>query len=693
MVDTSGRPVGQHPMDGKLQVGADDDLQAGHVTASTTMPNNHAHSPPVNSTSLPDLSSDFASLDNAADATGASAASFAKSDSLGLASGSVRTRRSAHSSVNARPVTPYQRNKRARTTADTDPQDESIGNLSSRRKTSRLDTVPPSATACSQPQPSDLASMDLEDLDTFEPDSSEKVTPPIASLQDGGPPAPSSGNPLFVAIASAIKSLADKPFSEYNEDTTFAVPALARAIFAQFATSTSNAELYCDPASVSQMKSSLISIAEAFIRDLKDSSSPPGLSSSIHAPPSDPLTALLEEVRELKSTQEKISHRLNSLEDSHGPKRVRFSAPLAPSTPSSYAEAVSGTHSQDHRPPQPLRAPAAASAPTSSNKPKSLPATENVRIVVRCSRHPRSADPSSRLPPRSIAERINNAIAKASPNSPPKLIGVNWNRSNNIILTFPPSTNVPSTIDLLLRNDVPEALDLPPDTPLSADVPWSKIMITHVPTGFGEGAGVFSDQQVVQSFLESNEWAGKLRFGQQPRWLKRPDTIDKPLSSSSSLLKTLMGLLYGRFCANPSSCSARSFELSVGKINHCCKGARNALPLTTRPPHASVRSAVISALAITPSRTIEWAAEPAAERTLPLACHAHTRLDVPTVKALTALQTLHARSAPSSGYPPLSLPVLLARPMRTCISHEPTQQMQGPAAERGPVQRAHAWDP
>ncbi|KAG8731280.1 hypothetical protein FRC12_019805 [Ceratobasidium sp. 428] len=383
----------------------------------------------------------------------------------------------------------------------------------------------------SQSQPNDLVDMDLQNPGALESEASESSASPMAPSHDDESCLPSSDNHPFAALTSAIKSLADKPNSEYHEDAFLAVPALARSIFAQFATSTSNAGKFHDPAYVIQMKASLIAAAEDFICELKLVDSPSGLSSSIHAPPSDPLNALLEEVRELKHTQEKISRRLNSLEGSHGPKRVQFATPPAPSTPNSYAQAVSGSQAQGPSPSQPPRVSAAGSAPVPSGKTKSLPAIDNVRIVVRCSRHPRSADPNSRLPARSIAERINNAIAKASPNSLPKLIGVNWNRSNNIILTFPPNTSVPYTIELLKRSDVLKALDLPPDTPLSADVPWSKIMITHVPTGFGEAAGVFSDHQVVQSFLESNEWANKLRFGQQPRWLKRPDTIDKPLSS------------------------------------------------------------------------------------------------------------------------------------------------------------------
>ncbi|KAG8794963.1 hypothetical protein FRC12_019534 [Ceratobasidium sp. 428] len=495
------------------------------------MPNNPAHSPPVVSTSLSDINTTLTSRDSAAEAAEATAASLTESGSPGLGSSSVRTRRSAHSSVSARSSTPYQRNKRARTTSDTDPQDESLSELPSRRKTSRRDNAPPSATTSSQSQLNELVDMDLGNPDAFESEASERPTPPMAPIHDHQSSLPPSGNHLFATLTSAIKSLADKPNSEYHEDGFLAVPALARSIFAQFATSTSNAGNFHDPAYVSQMKTSLIAAAEDFVRELKLVDSPPGLSSSIHAPPSDPLYALLEEVRELKHTQEKISNRLNSLEGSHGPKRAHFTAPHTPSTPNSYAQAVSGSQAQELAPPRPPRVPVAVPTPVPSGKTKLLPAIDNVRIVVRCSRHPRSADSNTRLPARSIAERINTAIAKASPNPPPKLIGVNWNRSNNIILTFPPNTSVPSTIDLLKRSGVLKALDFPPDTPLSADVPWSKIMITHVPTGFGEEAGVFPDHQVVQSFLESNEWAKKLRFGQQPRWLKRPDTINKPLSS------------------------------------------------------------------------------------------------------------------------------------------------------------------
>lgn len=267
------------------------------------MTNNPAHSPPAISTSLSDLSTAFASRDNAVEAADPTMASLAKSNPPGLGSSSGRTLRSAHSSASARPVTPYQRNKLARSTADTDVQDESLGDSSSRRKSTRRDNASPSATSRLQSQPNNLANMEVEGSSAFELEASERPTSPSASFQDNEPFSAPSGNPIFISLTSAIRSLTDKPSSEFHEDVFLAISSFAQSIFDQLATSTSNAELIHDSANIDQLKTSLSSAAEDFIRKLKLGCSSPGLGDSSHAPPSDPLNALLEEVRALKFTQ------------------------------------------------------------------------------------------------------------------------------------------------------------------------------------------------------------------------------------------------------------------------------------------------------------------------------------------------------------------------------------------------------
>jgi hypothetical protein len=333
---------------------------------------------------------------------------------------------------------------------------------------------------------------------------------------------------FFSDISSAIKSSAEKAASSYHEDAYLAFVLLIQKIFQEVHCATSNRAYMDNSPDFVQMKEGLLEAAETLVSNLKArEGSLPGSSASMHAPSSDPLTALKETLQAFDRRLTKIE---GGLTPSHLPPPVATAS--APSSQGSYARAVSGSPSSPSGAPKSqLRGPPAKSVHATNAKAKVLPETENVRIVIRCSRAPKSSNPSTRLPPRTIADRVNAIAAKADPSVFPKVIGVNWNRSNNIILTYPSGTNAAYLADFIKQHGVCEALGIPTDTLISEDVPWSKIMITHVPTGFGDESGVFSDTEVAETFKSSNEWTKNIRFAQQPRWLKKPESINKVLSS------------------------------------------------------------------------------------------------------------------------------------------------------------------
>lgn len=359
---------------------------------------------------------------------------------------------------------------------------------------------------------------------------------------------------FFFQTSNAIKSFADKPASFYHKDSYLAFVLFAQKIFHEILCATNNRGIIDNSPDFTSMKADLLKAAEALVSDLKTHEDSLGLNSSMHAPPTDPLMALSESFQNLTKTVQSIDDRLTKLEGRpvlHRPRQPTAATPV-PASQRSYASAVSNnspsppsaTKSQPRS--QPARPPLA-----SNSKPKILLESENVRIVIRCSKAPRSANPSARLPPRTIADRVNAITAKAGPNVIPKVIGANWNRSNNIILTYPPGTNAAYTIDYVKHNGIFDSLGIPADTLISEDVPWSKIMITHVPTGFGDECGVFSDAQVSETFHSSNEWAKKIRFTQQPRWLKKPDSITKTLSSVVASFEDPDGSIIREFLRKP----------------------------------------------------------------------------------------------------------------------------------------------
>ncbi|KAG9088664.1 hypothetical protein FRC06_001931, partial [Ceratobasidium sp. 370] len=135
---------------------------------------------------------------------------------------------------------------------------------------------------------------------------------------------------------------------------------------------------------------------------------------------------------------------------------------------------------------------------------------------------------TKRLPPRSMRERTNAALIKI--NSPIRLVTAEWNRKNNLVLSFPYGT---ATKDV--ERAIPaiqKAIDLPEDSIFTRCTSWSKVVLSSVPTGVDMGHGVrFSSEELLEELRASNPITGPLEITQPPRWITKNTNLEKVKSS------------------------------------------------------------------------------------------------------------------------------------------------------------------
>ncbi|KAF8601304.1 hypothetical protein BDV93DRAFT_558604 [Ceratobasidium sp. AG-I] len=110
----------------------------------------------------------------------------------------------------------------------------------------------------------------------------------------------------------------------------------------------------------------------------------------------------------------------------------------------------------------------------------------------------------------------------------PQTLGVHWNRSNNLIISYPSGT--PCRAVLAARPPLRTALGVPETTVMTIDTPWTKLMVSSVPVRPSPGAPVYSEADIINSFL-LNPAVKNLTITRQPRWIRNPSNISGTHSS------------------------------------------------------------------------------------------------------------------------------------------------------------------
>ncbi|KAF9486870.1 hypothetical protein BDN71DRAFT_1594749 [Pleurotus eryngii] len=225
------------------------------------------------------------------------------------------------------------------------------------------------------------------------------------------------------------------------------------------------------------------------------------------------------EIKDLfHSLEANLSSRISNVERRLGsvplPSSMPTSTHSAPnsrpqaSTPSSYMSAAKSAPSGQSKPNQQSKS--MAPAPASKS---------NTKFVVRF---------QGRLPPeaeRKSSHILFHALNHTFSNNPAarndglEILGAEWNRSGNIILTFPFHVN-PNTVYNhinLLHPIVDHGLD---EVIISHDTKWSKAVCLRVPSvGFD---GHYWDSKALGVLLRRNPIIKNLKITQEPRFVSNP---------------------------------------------------------------------------------------------------------------------------------------------------------------------------
>jgi hypothetical protein len=276
-----------------------------------------------------------------------------------------------------------------------------------------------------------------------------------------------------------------------------------------------------------------------------------GLETSIHASSNEPphsqpmpnmpetqdpvLKMCLEMIKEMREDRKMIVSRLDALDGKQSaapaptpawrsraqpqpktanPKNSKPDTPATPAAPTYAQKASTGSNEQT------------TSKPVATPKPPQK--KEDVRFVLRA----QGGIPSNlQIQPFEIKDRLRETFKNRSGVENTILKEAKWNRSNNLVLTFPYNCNVKAILNL--ADEIKKALRIPTPTTFIRDVAWSRIMLTNVLTGVNAPVNKglpFSDEYLREQ-LTDNDCMKKINITQNPRWVPKPDTITKDRSS------------------------------------------------------------------------------------------------------------------------------------------------------------------
>jgi hypothetical protein len=108
------------------------------------------------------------------------------------------------------------------------------------------------------------------------------------------------------------------------------------------------------------------------------------------------------------------------------------------------------------------------------------------------------------------------------------LLGIHWNRSSNLLLSFPTNTS-----HSFLMEQVPliwSCLRLGNDIRVSFDTHWSTLHLANILTRNSPSDPVYSEAEISNTLL-LNEAIKMLAITCKPRWICKPENIAGPRSS------------------------------------------------------------------------------------------------------------------------------------------------------------------
>ncbi|KAG9118407.1 hypothetical protein FRC07_007093 [Ceratobasidium sp. 392] len=235
-------------------------------------------------------------------------------------------------------------------------------------------------------------------------------------------------------------------------------------------------------------------------------------------------------------------------------------------TSSSYARAVA--------PLGRLVPPKSAGAPTAtphSRSARTQPSVANKppsRLVVCFGGHPpaklRASAPTEPFRLVKLALELHPTIHGVT------LLGAHWNKTGNIVLSFPFGTPE-STLSSLIPA-VRAALRIEDSVQISRDVPWSKLMVSSVIARDRQGSPTYSESSVYESLL-LNPAFSDLVTTRPPRWVRNPNSITKAHSSLTFSFEDANGSIARSLLRTPLFIFGAPVSLKRWDVKHTDKPA------------------------------------------------------------------------------------------------------------------------
>ncbi|CCO34949.1 hypothetical protein BN14_09060 [Rhizoctonia solani AG-1 IB] len=128
------------------------------------------------------------------------------------------------------------------------------------------------------------------------------------------------------------------------------------------------------------------------------------------------------------------------------------------------------------------------------------------------------------------------------------ILGAHWNKSGNVIVSFPPGTPEATLLDL--RPDIGLALGLPDSVVMSVDKRWTKLLVSSVPARLSAQAPVFTEADVAIS-LNRNPVLRDINQPRPVRWIRNPANITGAHSSVVLTIEDPDGSIARRLLKTP----------------------------------------------------------------------------------------------------------------------------------------------
>ncbi|KAG8729941.1 hypothetical protein FRC11_007702, partial [Ceratobasidium sp. 423] len=194
-------------------------------------------------------------------------------------------------------------------------------------------------------------------------------------------------------------------------------------------------------------------------------------------------------------------------------------ARTTPGPPSQPSQAVLPPPASAGLPPRPK-------GPVPGQKPHAPAVANPARLVIHFGGKPPQVLRDAPQP--DLFRRVSSMLEVHPTHRDVAILGAHWNKSSNIIVSFPPDTPDATLTDLCpgIRN----ALGLAGSVVMSIEKRWTKLLVSSVPARFSKDAPVFSEADVATS-LARNPAMSSIATPRQPRWIRHPSKITGAHSS------------------------------------------------------------------------------------------------------------------------------------------------------------------